>query len=128
MGKMVTVEKKAVGTYDWPDKPGLQARIERNVFAYKGETSNSSWTGEALRFCKSRNGRHNRVHLVIGEDEFVDLFRDAVKNGVFHAETLEQLRAILGERGDPFLEVIGIGQDGKLSQNIDAELYGERQG
>lgn len=125
---MVTVEKRAVGTYDWPDKPGLQARIERNVFAYKGDRVNSSWTGEALRFCKSRNGRHNRVHLVIAEDGFVDLFRDAVKNDVFHAETLEKLRAILGERRDPFLDVIGIGQDGKLSQKIDAELYGESRG
>jgi len=47
-----------------------------------------------------------------------------VKNGVFHQQTLDRLKMIL-ERRDPFLEVIGIGADGTLSQDIDEELYGE---
>jgi len=119
MGKMITLEERAVGVFRWSDRD--EARIERNLFAYDGE----SW--EALRFCKNRDGRHNRVHLVISEDAFVELFRDAVKNGVFHRDTLNQLRAVLQQPADPFLEVIGIGEDGKLSEEIDRELYGENQ-
>lgn len=117
MGKMLTVEQRAVGVFDWNERD--QARIERNLFALDGET----W--EALRFCKNRNGRHNRVHLVIGESDFAKLFQDAVKNGVFHQETLDQLRAVLDQTRDPFLDVIGISEDGKLSQAIDADLYWE---
>jgi hypothetical protein len=64
------------------------------------------------------------VHLVLDEENFVDLFQDAVRNGVFHQETLDRLKIIL-ERRDPFLEVIGIGSDGKLSEGLDEELYGE---
>lgn len=119
MAKMITVEQRAVGVYDWDEKD--QARIERNLFALNGE----SWEG--LRFCKNRNGRHNRVHLVIGEAEFVELFRDAVKKGVFHAETLARVREILEQRQDPFLEVIGLAADGKLAESIDSELYGDDQ-
>jgi hypothetical protein len=119
MGKMVTVEQRAVGVFDWTGSD--QARIERNLFALNGET----W--EALRFCKSRNGRHNRVHLVIGESDFIELFRDAIRNGVFHQETLDQLRKILGQQRDPFLDVIGVGEDGNLSRGIDADLYGENE-
>jgi hypothetical protein len=119
MGKMVTVEQRAAGVFDWTGNG--QARIERNLFALNGET----W--EALRFCKSRNGRHNRVHLVIGESDFIELFRDAIRNGVFHQETLDQLRKILGQQRDPFLDVIGVGEDGNLSRGIDADLYGENE-
>jgi hypothetical protein len=72
----------------------------------------------------ARNGRHNRVHLVIGEAEFVDLFRDAVAKGVFHAQTLQQLRAILTGGQDRLPKVIGIAQDGQLTKAIDNELYG----
>jgi hypothetical protein len=115
--KMITVEQKAVGRFDWDDSE--QARIERNVFALNGRTL------EALRFCKNRNGRHNRVHLVIQEEDFVELFRDAVKNGVFSPQTLQGLRTALGEDRDPFLDVIGIGADGKLSSDIDEDLYGD---
>lgn len=115
MAKMVTVEHRAVGVFDWDNKE--QARIERNLCAMNGR----SW--EALRFCKNRNGRHNRVHLVIEEKNFVELFRDAVRNSVFHEDTLIQMRAILESRRDPFQEVIGIGADGKLSANIDSALY-----
>jgi hypothetical protein len=117
MPKMITLEQRAVGSYRWDDHD--EARIERNLFALNGDT----W--EALRFCKNRDGRHNRVHLVIGEPEFVDLFRDAVAKGVFHAETLEQLRAILAGKQDPLLEVIGIAGDGQLTNDIETELYGE---
>jgi|SRR5216684_7282354 len=116
---MTTIEHVAVGVFDWDGVD--QARIERNVFARDGET----W--EALRFCKSRNGRHNRVHLVIEEGDFVDLFCDAVQKGVFHQETLDRLRKILEGRRDPLLDVIGMSEDGKLSQGIDAELYGEHR-
>ena len=116
--KMITIEQRAVGTYEW--NPHEQARIERNLFAQNGEV----W--EALRFCKNRDGRHNRVHLVIGEREFVQLFQDAVKNNVFHRETVEQLRAVLEPQRDPFLDAIGICKgDGTLTENIDEELYGE---
>jgi hypothetical protein len=117
MAKMITLEQRAVGSYHWDERD--EARIERNLFAFNGDT----WEG--LRFCKNRNGRHNRVHLVIGEAEFVDLFRDAVAKGVFHAETLDQLRAILTGTQDPLLEVIGIARDGQLTKDIDSELYGE---
>ena len=114
---MLTLEQRAVGACRLNSKD--EARIERNLFALDGDT----W--EALRFCKNRNGRHNRVHLVIGEAEFVELFRDAVEKSVFHQRTLEQLRAILAGKRDPLLDVIGIAQDGRLSDSIDADLYGE---
>jgi hypothetical protein len=61
---------------------------------------------------------------VLDEDKFVELFADAVKNGVFHQQTIDRLKIIL-ERRDPFLDVIWIGSDGTLSQRIDEELYGE---
>jgi hypothetical protein len=115
--KMVTVEHKAVGKFNWDESE--QARIERNLFALNGKT----WEG--LRFCKYRNGRHNRVHLVIEEENFVELFQDAVKNGVFSRQTLQAMRKALGEERDPFLDVIGIGRDGRLAQDIDADLYGD---
>jgi hypothetical protein len=114
--KMSRVEQKAVGVCRLDDHN--EGRIERNVFAVNGST----W--EALRFCKNKDGRHNRVHLVLNEENFVDLFQDAVRNGVFHQETIDRLKIIL-ERRDPFLEVIGIGSDGKLSEGLDEELYGE---
>ena len=115
--KMITLEQRAVGTRALNEKD--QARIERNLFALNGDT----WEG--LRFCKNRNGRHNRVHLVIAEAEFVELFRDAVEKGVFHQRTLEQLRSVLIGKRDPLLDVIGIAQDGRLSDSIDTDLYGE---
>jgi hypothetical protein len=119
VAKMITIEQRAVGVFNWDADE--QARIERNVFAQDGEIR------EALRFCKNRNGRHNRVHLVIEEKDFVDLFRSAVQNGVFQEETVQKLRGILEQRRDPLLEVIGTctGGDGKLAENIDEELYGE---
>jgi hypothetical protein len=117
MPKMITLEQRAVGSFHWDEQE--EARIERNLFALNGDT----WEG--LRFCKNRNGRHNRVHLVIGEAEFVDLFRDAVAKGVFHAQTLDQLRAILTGGQDPLLQAIGIAKDGHLTEAIDGELYGE---
>jgi hypothetical protein len=119
MAKMVTIEQRAVGVFNWGDDE--QARIERNVFAQDGEIR------EALRFCKNRNGRHNRVHLVIEERDFVDLFRSAVQNGVFQEETLQKLRGIVNQRRDPLLDVMGscTGSDGKLAEKIDDELYGE---
>jgi hypothetical protein len=119
VAKMITIEQRAVGVFNWDADE--QARIERNVFAQDGEIR------EALRFCKNRNGRHNRVHLVIEEKDFIDLFRSAVQNGVFQEETVQKLRGILEQRRDPLLEVIGTstGGDGKLTENIDDELYGE---
>jgi hypothetical protein len=119
VAKMITIEQRAVGVFNWDADE--QARIERNVFAQDGEIR------EALRFCKNRNGRHNRVHLVIEEKDFIDLFRSAVQNGVFQEETVQKLRGILEQRRDPLLEVIGTstGGDGKLTENIDEELYGE---
>lgn len=122
--KMITLEQRAVGRYQWNEHD--EARIERNLFALEGET----W--EALRFCKNRDGRHNRVHLVIGEDEFAELFRDAVRQGVFSSETLRSLHSALNEElgtgesarvTDPLRRVIGIGADGKLTQQADGELY-----
>ena len=117
MAKMNTIESRAVGACQLDEHN--EGRIERNLFAVNGGT----W--EALRFCKNKDGQHNRVHLVIDEEKFVELFRDAVKNGVFSPRTLGQLMAILGEIPDPFLSVIGSISDGKLSENIDEELYGE---
>src|SRR5580704_5736625 len=115
--KMVTVEQRAAGTFDWNGTE--QARIERNLCVLNGR----SW--EALRFCKNRNGRHNRVHLVITEDDFVPLFADAVKNGVFSAAAIRQMSAILSNRPDPFLDLIGSITGGDLSGDIDAAIYGD---
>jgi len=117
MAKMSTIENRAVGSCQLDDHN--EGRIERNLFAVNGGT----W--EALRFCKNKDGQHNRVHLVIDEEKFVELFRDAVKNGVFRTHTLGKLMVILGEIPDPFLSVIGSISDGTLSANIDEELYGE---
>ncbi len=117
MAKMNTIESRAVGKCQLDDHN--EGRIERNLFAVNGGT----W--EALRFCKNKDGQHNRVHLVIDEGNFVELFRNAVKNGVFSPRTLGDLRVILEEIPDPFLSVIGSSADGTLSQNIDDELSGE---
>jgi hypothetical protein len=122
--KMTTVEQRAVGVHRWNSAD--EARIERNLVAYKGETF------ESIRFCKNRSGRHLRVHLVVREDEFVELFRDAARNGVFAPETLRLLAEISEHAAgtspygsaDPVLAVAGIGEDGTLTQNIDEELYG----
>jgi hypothetical protein len=117
MPKMKTIEQRAVGVCHLDEHN--EGRIERNLFQVNGTT----W--EALRFCKNKDGRHNRVHLVIDEQKFVELFRDAVKNGVFSPWTLRKLMVIVGEIPDPFLSVIGSISDGTLSQNIDEELYGD---
>jgi hypothetical protein len=123
--KMITLSQLAVGTYRWNQRE--EARLERNVFAFEGRTF------EALRFCKYKNGRHTRVHLVISRDEFLELFQSAAENGVFEADDLERIGAICrAERerrasdSNPLLDVIGIGGDGTLSQNIDEQLYGEK--
>jgi hypothetical protein len=113
---MNTIEQRAVGVCHLDDHN--EGRIERNLFQVNGTT----WEG--LRFCKNKDGQHNRVHLVLGEDKFIELFEDAIKNGVFRPQTIARLRMLLEQR-DPFLEVIGIAADGTLSQNIDEELYGE---
>jgi hypothetical protein len=117
MAKMNTIQHRAVGICQLDDHN--EGRIERNLFAVNGGT----W--EALRFCKNKDGQHNRVHLVIDEAKFVELFQDAVSNGVFHQETIDRLKAVLDQQRDPFLDVIGIGADGTLSQDIDEQLYGE---
>jgi len=117
MAKMSTIQHRAVGVCQLNDHD--EGRIERNLFAVNGGT----W--EALRFCKNKDGQHNRVHLVIDEAKFVELFQDAVNNGVFHQETIDRLKAVLDQLRDPFLDVIGIGADGTLSQDIDEQLYGE---
>jgi hypothetical protein len=118
MPKMNTIERRAVGVCHLDDHN--EGRIERNLFNVNGTT----W--EALRFCKNKAGRHNRVHLVIDEEKFVELFRDAVKNGVFRPRTLGELSVILQDLPDPFLRVIGSISDGTLSANIDEELYPEQ--
>ncbi|HKS81391.1 MAG TPA: hypothetical protein VJR23_07775 [Candidatus Acidoferrales bacterium] len=116
--KMVTVEHRAVGSFDWENSE--QARIERNLVALNGRT----W--EALRFCKHKNGRHNRVHLVIEEENFVELFRSALENHVFSERAVEAFRGMLSDKRDPFLSVIGSTGDGNLSAGIDDDLYGDR--
>jgi hypothetical protein len=117
MPKMNTIEQRAVGSCQLDEHN--QGRIERNLFQVNGAT----W--EALRFCKNKDGQHNRVHLVIDEEKFVELFRSAVKNGVFGPRTLGELLVIMNEIPDPFLSVIGSISDGSLSRNIDEELYGD---
>src|SRR6202049_5191788 len=106
MSKMNTIEQRAVGVCHLDEHN--EGRIERNLFNANGLT----W--EALRFCKNKDGQHNRVHLVLDEEKFVELFQDAVNNGVFRPETIDKLKTIL-DRRDPFLEVIGIAEGGTLS-------------
>ncbi len=131
MPKMSTIKKIAVGEVKLDTDEGDVGRIERNLFALDGGTF------EALRFCKNRNGRHNRVHLVIREDTFAELFEDAVGKGVFAEKTLNRLQQILERRQllqperaedseeNPFLKVIGIFEDGHLAEKIDEDLYGD---
>ncbi len=61
MAKMNTIESRAVGACQLDEHN--EGRIERNLFAVNGGT----W--EALRFCKNKDGQHNRVHLVIDEEK-----------------------------------------------------------
>jgi hypothetical protein len=131
VAKMTTIKYLAVGEVDL-ESSGDTARIERNLFAENGDTF------QALRFCKRRSGRHNRVHLVLREGAFADLFEDAVEKNVFGEETLNRMLKILARRqqkrsstavdpdADPFLRVIGIGEDGHLTEGIDEELYGDK--
>jgi len=130
---MSTIKHLAVGQVDLETVEGDVGRIERNLFALNGATF------EALRFCKNRNGRHNRVHLVLTESAFADLFEDALQKQVFAPYTLDRLLAVLqrwqekrpgaGEDAgeNPFLKVIGIGSDGHLAEGIDEYLYGDRK-
>lgn len=130
MAKMSKIKELAFGSLDL-NRRGDVARIEKNLFAENGDTF------VALRFCKNRNGRHNRVHLVIPEQAFTQLFEDAAEKGVFAEETLNRLLHFLERRQrrhiesandsdqDPFLKVIGIFKDGHLTQGIDEELYGD---
>jgi hypothetical protein len=129
MAKMNTIKHLAAGQLNL-ENGGDVARIERNLFSNeKGDTF------EAIRFCKTRNGRHNRVHLVIGEDDFAELFRDAVRQGVFHESTLEMLFQALEEwhreeapRRSELPNIVGLFRKGSLSnQQIDELLYGEFQ-
>lgn len=128
MAKMRTIKQLAVGRLR---RRGRQeARIERSLFECEGEVF------EALRFCKNKNGRHVRVHLVVREGEFVELFQNAVEHKVFAEQTLRGLLNILQRNRsrnyadpadlDPFRKVIGIFQDGRLAENLDEELYGEK--
>jgi hypothetical protein len=59
------------------------------------------------------------------EAQFVEFFREAVERDFFQESTLERLRAILAPLRDPLLDVIGIVKNGRLTQNIDDELYGK---
>src|SRR5271154_2981781 len=92
MSKMKTIEQVAAGSLD--RGKDREARIERNLFECDGDTF------EALRFCKNKNGRHVRVHLVIREEEFVELFADAVRKGVFGEATLVGLFDILKDQNE----------------------------
>jgi len=86
---MVTVETLAAGVYNWNKED--QARLERNKILYQGELF------QALRFCRFRNGRHTRVHLVITEEDWIRLFENAVQNGVFSSESRNAMMACLQE-------------------------------
>ena len=127
MSKMKTIKQIAAGSLD--RGKDREARIERNLFECDGDTF------EALRFCKNKNGRHVRVHLVIREEEFVELFADAVRKGVFAEDTLLGLSDVLAERSKgvssgssgpdrvPFAEIAGLFNDGPLGKEIDGTLY-----
>jgi hypothetical protein len=55
----------------------------------------------------------------------VDWFHHVLKRDIFHQQKLEQLRPIVLGTRDPLLEVIGIAEDGHLTEGIDSELHGE---
>jgi hypothetical protein len=128
---MRTLKHIRVGELDLKNG-GDVARIERNLFAnVNGEVF------EALRFCKRHNGRHNRVHLIVKDHEFAELFVAAYEQNVFSPETiarvLETLQRGLRDRKrrgrarrNPLFDVIGICKgDGTLAGDIDGFLYGK---
>jgi len=131
MPKMKTIRQIACGSLN--RGRDREARIERNLFECGGETF------EALRFCKNKNGRHVRVHLVVREEEFVELFADAVRQGVFGEATLLGLADVLEERAKapaaealdqnrvPFADITGLFDDGTLGSEIDSTLYAAKK-
>ena len=95
MARMRTKQIIAVGQHKWDD--GSTARIERNNAVFFWGDSEVS-VSNVLRFCKrGSEGQFNRVHLVITEDDFISLFRDAVSNRVFASETLHSMQKIIME-------------------------------
>jgi hypothetical protein len=90
---MRTIEVITYGEHEW-DGPENAARIERARVLY----SDHDRVSERLKFCYLKNGRHARTHLTISQDEFVELFRDAVQKNVFEPAVVKQIARILKSR------------------------------
>ena len=72
----------------------LTARIER-IKARREKDEGSSKSLEVLRFCNCRqDGRFSRVHLVLSQDEFICLLKNAIRNNVFHADSIWAIRDV----------------------------------
>ena len=87
---MRTVEVVNYGEYQW-DGPKHAARIERARVLF----SDRNKVSEILKFCYLTNGRHARTHLTIEQEDFVELFKDAIEKNVFKPEVLKELRKAL---------------------------------
>jgi len=90
---MRTVETITYGECQW-DGPENAARIERARVLF----SDQNKVTELLKFCYLTNGRHARTHLTIEQEDFVELFGDAVENNVFTPEVLKAIFKILKKR------------------------------
>jgi hypothetical protein len=90
---MRTIEVVTYGEHEW-DGPENAARIERARVLY----SDHDHVSDRLKFCYLKNGRHARTHLTISQNEFVDLFRDAVQKNVFEPDAIREMARILESR------------------------------
>lgn len=91
---MRTLRILRYGEHSWrtPADPGNAARIELVSIIF----SNERHARDLLKFCYLKDGRHARTHLTIDPEEFVELFRSAVEEGVFSKDVLKGLARAIG--------------------------------
>lgn len=90
---MRTIEVVTYGEHQW-DGPEHAARIERARVLYSGNDT----VDEVLKFCYLKNGRHARTHLTISQENFADLFLDAVEKNVFEPKLLREMYKALKKK------------------------------
>lgn len=77
-------ELRPHGTVKWHDAEG---RIERILVKESGQ--------EEIRFSWWKNGKFVPRPLDLSEADLIELFRDAIANGVFNDDFKSQLRELL---------------------------------